>query len=140
MDYYRKYCDRPVRKKDSVTPSLYDIPWSHNNESDDSDNEEVLPMGEFWPIPEEDWTVVERPHGKPRGTNGSDRGRTRIPGRKLDNSGLCCDELDDIIDTEALLFDRHEATRIADTLPKIETGKETVIVKVKPIVGKYQLI
>ena len=133
MDDYRKYCDRPVRKKDSVTLSSYDIPWSHNNESD---NEEMLPMGEFWPIPEEDWTVVERPHGKPRSTNGSDRGRTRIPGRKLDNSGLCCDELDDIIDTEALLIDGNEVTWIADTLPKIETGKETVIVKVKPIVGK----
>ena len=58
------------------------------------------------------------------------------PGRKLDISGLCCDELDEIIDTEALLSYRNEATRIVDTLPEIETGKETVIVKVKPIVGK----
>ena len=89
-----------------------------------------------WPIPEDDWTVVERPHGKPCGTNGCDRGRTRIPGRKLDISGLCCDELDEIIDMEALLTYQNEATRIVDTLPEIETGKETVIVKVKPIVGK----
>ena len=87
-----------VRKKDGVTLSSNDIPWSHNNESDDSDNEEMLPMGEFWPIPEEEWTVVKRPQGKPRGTHGSDRGRTHIPGRKLDNLGLCCDELDEIID------------------------------------------
>ena len=125
-----------MRKKDSVTLSSYDTLWAHNKESDDSDDEEMLPMGEFWPIPEEDWTVVERSHGKPRGTNGSDRGRAHNPGRKLDNLGLCCDELDDIIDTEALLIYRNEATWIADTLPKIETEKETVIVNVKPIVGK----
>ena len=136
MDDYRKYCDRPVRKKDSVTLSSYDTPLSHNKELDDTEDEEMLPMGEFWPIPEEDWTVVERSHGKPRGTNGSDRGRTHSPVRKLDNLGLCCDEVDDIIDTEALLIYGNEATRIADTLPKIETEKETVIVKVKPIVGK----
>ena len=77
---------------------MYDNPGLHNKESDNSDDEEMLPMGEFWPIPEEDWTVVERSHGKPRCTNGSDRGRAQNPGRKLDNSGLCCDELDDIID------------------------------------------
>ena len=136
MDDYRKYCERPVRKKDSVTHSLYDTPWSHDKESDDSDDEEMLPMGEFWPIPEEDWTVVERSHGKPRCTNSSDRGRAQNPGRKLDNSGLCCDELDDIIDTEALLINRNEATRIVDTLPEIETEMETVIVNVKPIVRK----
>ena len=49
MDDYRKYCDRPVRKKDSVTLSSYDTPWSHNKESDDSDDEEMLPMGSFGP-------------------------------------------------------------------------------------------
>ena len=48
--------------------------------------------------------MVERSHGKPRSTNGSDRGRVQNPGRKLDKSGLCCDELDDITDTEALLI------------------------------------
>ena len=133
---YRKYCERPVRKKDSVTLSSYDTPWSHIKESDDSDDEEMLPMGEFWPIPEDDWTVVERSHGKPRGTNSSDRGRAHSPGSKLDNLGLCYDELDDIIDTEVLSSYRNEATRIADTLPKMETEIETVIVNVKPIVGK----
>ena len=45
---------RPVRKKDP--------PRSHNKESDDSDDEEMLPMESFWPVSEEDWTVVERSH------------------------------------------------------------------------------
>ena len=103
-----------MRKKDSVTHSMYDTPVSHNKESDDSADEEMLPMGAFWPIPEEDWTMVERTHGKPRITNSSDRGRVHNPGRKLDNSGLCCDELDDITDTQAMLINRNEATRIVD--------------------------
>ena len=133
MDDYRKYCERPVRKKDSVTHSMYDTPGSHNKDSDD---EEMLPMGAFWPIPEEDWTVVERSHRKPCSTNGSDRGRVQNPGRKLDNSGLCCDELDEITDTEALLINRNEATRIVDTSPEVETEMKTVIVNDKPIVRK----
>ena len=136
MDDHRKYCERPVRKKDSVTLDSYDTPWSHIKESDDSDDEEMLPMEEFGPIPEDDWTVVERSHGKPRGTNSSDRGRAQNPGRKLDNKGLRYDALDDISDTKVLSSYRKEATRIADTFPIIETEIETVVVNVKPIVGK----
>ena len=136
VDDYGKYCERPVRKEDSVTLGSYGTLWSHNTESDDSEDEEMLPMGEFWPIPEEDWTVVERSHGKPRCTNSSDWVHAHNTGRTLDNSGLCCDELDDIIDTKALVNVRMEATRIADSLPKIETEVETVIVTVKPIVWK----
>ena len=104
MDDFEQYCDRPVRKKDGVTLNSNNIPWPHNNESDDSDNEDVLPVGEFWPIPEEEWTVVKRPQKKPRGNHGSDRGRTE--------------------------------PRITEMLPDIQTEKETVTVKVKPIVEK----
>ena len=79
---------------------------------------------------------MERSHGKPRSTNGSDRGRVQNHGRKLDNSGLCCDELDEITDTEALLINRNEATRIVDTSPEVETEMKTVIVDDNPIVRK----
>ena len=64
--------------------------------------------------------MVERSHGNLPGTNGSDRDRVQNPGRKLDNSGLCCDDLDDINDTGVLLINRSEATRIVDTPPEIE--------------------
>ena len=88
VDDYRKYCERPVRKKDSVTLNSYDTLWSHIGESD----EEMLPTEEFWPIPEDDWTVVERSHGKPRGNNSSNRGWAQNPGGKLNNIGLRYDE------------------------------------------------
>ena len=136
MDDYRKYCERPVRKKDSVTLNSYDTPYSHIGESDDSEDEEMLPTEEFWPIPEDDWTVAERSHGKPRGNNSSSRGRAHNPGGKLDNIELRYDELDDIIDTKVLSSYRKEAVRIADTFPNIGTEIETVIVNVKPIVEK----
>ena len=51
MDDYRKYCDRPVIKKDSVMLNSSGNPWSHLEESDDSEDEEISPTEEFWPIP-----------------------------------------------------------------------------------------
>ena len=129
-----KYCDRSVRKKDVVMLNSNNIPWTQNNDSDDSDDEDVVPMGEFWPLPEDEWTVVKRPQKKTRGNHGSDRGRTDIPGRKWDKFGLYYDELEEIIDTEALLSTRKEVPQITEMLPNLQTEKETVTIKVKPIV------
>ena len=82
FDDYREYCEQPVRKKDSTTHSMYNTPVSHNTESDDSDSEEMLPTGAFWPIPEsEEWTVVKRSHGNLGGTIGSGRDRFQNPGK-----------------------------------------------------------
>ena len=136
FDDYRKYCERPVRKKDRVMHSMYDTPVSHNTDSDDSDSEEMLPMGAFWPIPEdEEWTVVERSHGSLRGANDTDSDRFQNPGKKLDHSGLCCGQLDYINETdnhrtrsEVLLINRSEATRIDNTPPGIESAMEAATV------------
>ena len=53
-----EYCDRPVRKKDGGLLNPNNIPCTHHNDSDDSDEEDVVPLGEFWHIPEDEWTVV----------------------------------------------------------------------------------
>ena len=111
-------------------------PWSHVKESDDSEDEEISPTEEFWPIPEDEWTLVERSHGKPRGNSSSYQGRTHNSGGKLDKIGLRYDELDDIIDTKVLSNYRQEVVRITDTVPETTTDIETVIVDVKPIVEK----
>ena len=34
-----EYCDRPVRKKDGGMLNSNNIPWTHHNESDESDDE-----------------------------------------------------------------------------------------------------
>ena len=37
--------------------------WSNNIESDDSEDDDILPTEEYWAIPDEGWTLVE-PHAK----------------------------------------------------------------------------
>ena len=42
----------------------YSAPGPHYIDSDESDSDEMLPLGAFWPVPaEEEWTMVERLHG-----------------------------------------------------------------------------
>ena len=141
FDNNRKYCERPVRKKDCVTHSMYNTPVSHSIDSDDSDSEEMLPMGAFWPIPEdEEWTMVERSHGSLRDDKGIDGDRFHNSGEKLDHSGLRCGQLDYINETdnhstrsEVLLLSRREATQYDNTPPGIETAMESAIASGKPI-------
>ena len=123
---------------------MYNTPVSHNIDSDDSDSEEMLPMGAFWPIPEdEEWTMVERSHGSLRGAKGIDSDRFHNSGEKLDHSGLRCGQLDYINETdnhstrsEVLLISRREATQYDNTPPGIETAMESAIASGKPAVCK----
>ena len=41
--------------------------WPNNLESDDSEDDDMLPMEEYWAIPDDGWTLVEKPHAKSRG-------------------------------------------------------------------------
>ena len=136
MEDYRHCGDGPVIKNDSMMLKSFGNPWSHLEESDDSEDEEVSPTEEFWSIPEDEWTVVDRSHRKPRNNNSNYRSRTHNPSGKLDNIGMRYDDLDNIIDTKVLSCYRKEVGWIADTFPKITTDIETVIVNVKPIVKK----
>ena len=123
---------------------MYNTPVSHNIDSDDSDSEEMLPMGAFWPIPEdEEWTMVERSHGSLRGAKGIDGDRFHNSGEKLDHSGLRCGQLDYINETdnhstrsEVLLLSRREATQYDNTPPGIETAMESARASGKPAVCK----
>ena len=123
---------------------MYNTPVSHNIDSDDSDSEEMLPMGAFWPIPEdEEWTMVERSHGSLRGAKGIDGDRFHNSGEKLDHSGLRCSQLDYINETdnhstrsEVLLLSRREATQYDNMPPGIETAMESAIASGKPAVCK----
>ena len=86
---------RPVRKKYTMTHNIYNTPVPHNTDSDESDGDEMLPMGAFWPVPEDEkWTMVERSHGSLRGAKGIDSDRLHNSGDKLDNSGMRCGQLD----------------------------------------------
>ena len=73
----------------------YSAPVPRYIDSDESDSDEVLPLGAFWPTPEEEeWTMVERSHGILRSANVTDSDRLYNSGDKLDRSGVRCKQLD----------------------------------------------
>ena len=84
-----------MRKKDIMMYGNYNSPVPRNTDSDDSDSDEMLPMGIFWPAPEEEeWTMVERSHGSLRSANDIDSDRFYNSGDNLDHSGMRCTQLD----------------------------------------------
>ena len=96
-----------------MTHENYNTPVPRNTDSDESDSDEMLPLGAFWPAPEDEkWTMVERSHGSIRSAKD-----IHNSGDKLDHSGMRCRQLDYIdgndnrcISSEALPSNRKEAT------------------------------
>ena len=84
-----------------------------------SDSDEMLPIGAFWPTPEDEkWTMVERSQGSLQSAKDIDSDRLHKSGDKLDHSGMRCRQLDYIDGTdnrctrsEALPSHRKEATQ-----------------------------
>ena len=73
----------------------YSAPGPHYIDSDESDSDEMLPLGAFWPVPaEEEWTMVERSHGIIRSAKDIDSDRLYNSGDKFDHSGMRCKQLD----------------------------------------------
>ena len=73
----------------------YSGPLPHYIDSDYSDCDEMLPLGAFWPTPEEEeWTMVGRSHSIFRSAKDIDSDRLYNSGSKLDHSGMHCKQLD----------------------------------------------
>ena len=108
-----------------MTHNIYNTPVPRNTDSDESDGDEMLPMGAFWPAPEDEkWTMVERSNGSLRGAKGIDSDRLHNSGDKLDHSGMRCGQLDYIDEkdnrctrSEVLLSNRKEATQYDSSPP-----------------------
>ena len=78
-----------------MTHEKYNTPVPRNTDSDDSDSDEMLPIGAFWPAPEDEkWTMVERSLGSLRSARDTDSDRLHNHGDKLDHSGMRCRQLD----------------------------------------------
>ena len=69
--------DRAIRGRvETMWPNDYGPEWNRTNyndptpnypDSDESDSDEMLPLGAFWPTPEEEkWTIVGKPHSVQR--------------------------------------------------------------------------
>ena len=78
-----------------MTHEDYSTPVLGNIDSAESNSDEMLPIGAFWPAPEEEkWTMVERSHGSLRSAKDIDSDRLYNSGDKLDHSGMRCRQLD----------------------------------------------
>ena len=116
----RKYRHQPVVERDTVNrvetmwPNGYGPEWNRKNyndptpkypDSDESDSDEMLPLGAFWPTPEEEeWTIVGKPHTVQRYDKDIDCNRLHYTRDKLDRSGMCCKQLD-YIDCNVTRYD-----------------------------------
>ena len=105
-----EYCYQPVIGRETVNrvetmgPDGYDPEWNrtHYNDpttnypdSDGADSDEMLPLGAFWPTPEEEeWTIVGKPYGVQQYDEDIDCNRLHDTRDKLDRSGVCCKQLD----------------------------------------------
>ena len=100
-------------------------------DSDESDSDEMVPLGAFWPAPEEEeWTVVERSLGILRSARDIDSDRLYDSDDKLDRSGVRCKQLDYInwndnrYDLNRLEPELNSCTR-SEALPSNRKGGDT---------------
>ena len=109
-----------MTEKDTVNcaktmwPNGYGPEWNSTNfndptpcypDSDESDSDEMLPLGAFRPTPEEEeWTIMSKPHGVQRYNKDIDCNRLNGTRDKLDRSGMCCKQLD-YIDWNVVQYD-----------------------------------
>ena len=122
----------------------YNTPVPRNTDSDDSDSDEMLPIGDFWPAPEEEkWTMVERSHGSLQSAKDIDSDRLYNSGDNLDHSGMRCRQLDYIdgndnrcMSSEALSNNRKGETQIDRWSTGDRLMTEPATANVKPAVRK----
>ena len=72
----------------------YNDPMPCYSDSDESDSDEMLPLGAVRPTPEEEaWTIVGKLHDVPRHAKDIDYDRLYVTRDKLDRSEMCCKQL-----------------------------------------------
>ena len=96
--------------------------WPNSVESDDSEDDDVLPQEEYWALPDDGWTLVEKPHVKSRGV----RFKTNISNDARDSGILeernYYDALEDFVDDSALL--NYKRKEIRNTNVRVEASYE----------------
>ena len=106
--------------------------WPNNLESDDSEDDDMLPTEEYWAIPDDGWTLVEKPHAKSRGV----RFKTNTSYDALDSRVIeernYYDVLDDIVDNSVLLDYQRKEIRNTSTLVEVSSNTGAVSVDVTP--------
>ena len=60
LDDYSNYCEEPDIGVNSVLLNSLGTQWPNNMDSDDSEDDDMLPTEEYWAIPDDGWTLVEK--------------------------------------------------------------------------------
>ena len=106
--------------------------WPNSLESDDSEDDDALPPDEYWALPDDGWTLVEKPHVKSRGV----RFKTNILNDARDSGILeernYYDALDDIVDDSVLLNYQREEIRNTNARVEASYERREVTVDVPP--------
>ena len=134
-DNSSNYYEEPDMGVTSVLLHSLENQWSNNIESDDSEDDDMLPTEEYWAIPDEGWTLVE-PHAKSRGVRFGQNTSYDALDERVIKEGTCYDALDDIVDNTVLLNYQKKVIRKTSTLVEVSSDAKTVSVHVKPVVNK----
>ena len=135
-DDYGNYCEEPGVRINSVLLNSLGTQWPNNMESDDSEDDDMLPTEEYWAIPDDGWTLVENTHAKSRGVRIGHQTCYGALDDRVNNKRTCYDELDDIVDTTVLSNYQKKVTQITDMTVEVSSDNETVSVNVKPVVNE----
>ena len=121
-DDFRNFYEEPDIRVNSALIKSLGSRWPNNVESDDSEDDDVLPQEEYWALPDEGWTLVEKPQVKSRGV----RFKTNISKDARDGGILeernYYDALEDFVDDLALL--NYKRKEIRNTNVRVEASYE----------------
>ena len=135
-DDYGNYCEEPGVRINSVLLNSLGTQWPNNMESDDSEDDDMLPTEEYWAIPDDGWTLVENTHTKSRGVRIGHQTCYGALDDRVNNKRTCYDELDDIVDTTVLSNYQKKVTQITDMTVEVSSDNETVSVNIQPVVNE----
>ena len=106
--------------------------WPNNVESDDSEDDDMLPTEEYWALPDDGWTLVEKPHAKSRGVKfKTGTSYDALDSRVIEERNYY-DALDDIVDDSVLLNYQRKEIRNTNTLVEVSSTSEVVSMDVTP--------
>ena len=121
-DDFRNFYEEPDIRVNSALIKSLESRWPHSVESDDSEDDDALPPEEYWALPDDGWTLVEKPHVKSRGV----RFKTNISNDTRDSGILeqrnYYDALEDFVDDSVPL--NYPRKEIRNTNARVEASYE----------------
>ena len=121
-DDFRNFYEEPDIRVNSALIKSLESRWPNSVESEDSEDDDALPPEEYWALPDDGWTLVEKPHVKSHGV----RFKTNISYDTRDSGILeernYYDALEDFVDDSVLL--NYKRKEIRNTNARVEASYE----------------